>query len=245
MGGAGGAAEGHQVDPDEIPAPDPASADQPDHVGLVPASAAELQRRRLPDQQKPHGSRLQLQPRRADRSDGRPAGSAIRSARDGHPATVPYGQAGQGLRRRSGGPGRIRLALRNSRPRRLHRRRTGPGPCRGQVRRRPAPDRRPHRRLPHVHPGPCRGSPQTGRDLPLWGDHRRPCPGPHPDRRRRQHGWPRGCRPLRLRPRPLRADCPEIRRHQGADLSDQGVFHHPARHRFGRRPPIDHHGRNP
>ena len=103
-------------------------------------------------QQGPDGADLELQPRRADRPARRGA-ARLRPARAGHAAALPHREAAQGVEGRPGGAGRVRLALRGARPRRLHRGRARARACRRQVRRRAAADGRPHRRLPDVHAG--------------------------------------------------------------------------------------------
>ena len=144
----------------------------PRDVVVGAADAAQLHRRALPAEQGPHGADLQLQPRRDDRPHRRAARPRLRPAPAGHAAALPHREAAQGLEGRPGGAGRIRLALRGPRPRRLHRRRARPGARARQVRRRPPPHRRPHRRLPHVHPG-AGGEGRGGRRLlPLRQHHR-------------------------------------------------------------------------
>ena len=134
----------------------------PRDVVVGHADAAQLHRRPLPPQQGADGADLQLQPRRDDRAAGRGA-ARLRPAPAGHAAALPHREAAQGVEGRPGGAGRVRLALRGARPRRLHRGGARARAGAREVRRRAAADRRPHRRLPDVHAGAGgEGAPRPG-----------------------------------------------------------------------------------
>ena len=90
----------------------------------------------------------------------------------GDAAAVPDREAAEGLEGGPGGAGRVRLALRGARPRPVRRGRAGARARAGEVRRRPAADRGPHRGLPDVHHGARRAGGGDGGVVPLRHDDR-------------------------------------------------------------------------